>query len=167
MKLSISYTPPQGLRQNLMMNLVKWVSPLYVFLFKQNCNVWQENRQTLLARQADSFGFALGHFLEKNEIDLMPHVESHDAYHLISGYPITVQGETELIFFILGNGKRSLFTLGSAFLAFILMPEWWGLYVKSYQRGKSFGYFVHEDFEQWLDLPMQEVYRRGSTHREY
>lgn len=157
MKITISFQFPQNLRQQLMLNLVKWVSPLYVFLFKRGKKTWQENRQSLLARKKDSFGFAIGSFLQKNEIELMPHLESHDVYHVVSGYPATVQGEAELIFFILGNGKKSFFTLGSAALAVILMPEWWEIYRKAFKRGKKCNYFVYEDFEKCLDMPFETI----------
>lgn len=164
MKLISYHLKFRAYRAELMPTLVTKYSPLYRNLFKRRQKVWEENCQSLLAREKDSLGFALGHFLQKNGLTLMPKLETHDVYHVITGYPIDVQSEAELLFFILGNGKRSLFTLASTLLALFLMPEWWGIYWKSYQKGRKVTSFVNENLQEWLDKPLSEVQKHIFEH---
>ena len=157
MNLKYYYQQSQYYRAQLMPALVAQFSPLYAKLFKRNEKIWAENRQSLLAREKDSLGFALGLFLQTNDLHLMPRLETHDVYHVITAYPIDVQSEAELLFFILGNGKRTLFTLGATCLALILMPEWWGIYWQSFLKGRKANSFVNENLVEWLDKPLAEI----------
>jgi hypothetical protein len=37
------------------------------------------------------------------------------------------------------------------------MPEWWEMYLASYERGKKAKPFVCEDFEHWLAIPYSKI----------
>ncbi|MGB0849683.1 MAG: Coq4 family protein [Bacteroidia bacterium] len=94
----------------------------------------------------------MGRFLNHHDFQLIPRLERHDAYHVITGYSTEVKGEIELQYFFLGNGKRSLYQIGVVLLGILIMPEYFSDYLKAYQRGKH-SYPLHKiDIEHSLSL---------------
>lgn len=142
------------LRGQLLRNMVEWTKPLYAFLFKQNKQAWTHNRKSLIELPEGSLGKTLGKFLFKQGFDLMPKFESHDVYHVLLDYDTTVVDEARMSFFLTGNGKNSLFILGSNLLAFLLIPEHFGTFIEDYKRGKAAAPISKWDFEYLLSEPI-------------
>jgi hypothetical protein len=72
---------------------------------------WQVTRQQLIWFPQDTLGFHLGCFLLKYDLQLQSKLEDHDVFHVLTTTGITVPEEIALQFFLLGNGKRSLYLL--------------------------------------------------------
>jgi ubiquinone biosynthesis protein Coq4 len=108
----------------------------YANLFKKKLP-WTTTRKDLLMYPADTLGNTMGHFLETNDFQLIPKLERHDAYHVITGYSTEVKGEIELQYFFLGNGKRSLYQYGVILLGACIIPEYISSYIQAYHRGQE------------------------------
>jgi len=84
-----------------------------------------------------TLGKDLVDFLIQENFELIPGVESHDVYHLILEYSTTVEQEAQMQFFLFGNGKRSLYAMGTSIIAFLTMPDQWLAFWRAYCRGQK------------------------------
>ncbi|HEX4877571.1 MAG TPA: hypothetical protein VFV31_12925 [Chitinophagaceae bacterium] len=84
-----------------------------------------------------TLGNDLYHFLEKRNLDLMPHYARHDIKHVLLGYDTTDEGEVCLQSFMLGNGRVSFPVLATVIYGFITMPEYWSKMKEAYRLGKK------------------------------
>ena len=117
---------------------------------------WNISNQELLKYPKHSFGYQLGRLLEANGFELLPKVERHDAYHLITGYGTTVQEEIALQYCCFGNGKRTPYLLAVLVLGTILLPKYISFYMKSYHYGKRANSFHHFDFKTLLHVDFEK-----------
>ena len=106
----------------------------------------------MLQFPTETFGFHLGEFLQQNNFQLIPKVERHDAYHTLTNYGTRVEEEIGLQYLCMGNGKKSLYMYGAILLGTLILPEYFGFYVKSFLVGKEANPFHHFDYEQVLHL---------------
>ena len=106
----------------------------------------------MLQFPTETFGFHLGEFLQQNNFQLIPKVERHDAYHTLTNYGTRVEEEIGLQYLCMGNGKKSLYMHGAILLGTLILPEYFGFYVKSFLVGKEANPFHHFDYEQVLHL---------------
>jgi hypothetical protein len=67
---------------------------------------------------------------------LIPRLESHDLMHLLTGVGADVVSEVELQFTLLGNGKRSLYLLGTVALGLCVYPEHAARFLMGFRRGQ-------------------------------
>ena len=118
---------------------------------------WGITRQELLKYNKDSFGFQLGNFLQKNGFELLPKVERHDAYHLLTGYGTKVEDEIALQYLCFGNGKRSPYLLGVIIVGTLILPDYMKYYVKSYKIGKNCNQFYHFNYKNLLNYSLTEL----------
>lgn len=67
--------------------LIEWLfnksQKIYTSLFRKH-KAWGLNTNDLLQLPTHSIGFRLGTFLKDNDFELLPKVERHDAYHVIT-----------------------------------------------------------------------------------
>lgn len=123
----------------------------------KNKKPWNISTSELLTYPEDSFGFHLGTFLKTNNFELLPKVERHDCYHLLTGYGTTVEDEIALQYLCFGNGKRSMYLFGVLCLGTILLPEYYKYYYKSYQLGKNCNPFHQFNYKNLLHFSFQEI----------
>lgn len=143
------------IREKIPSLLVNLFSDSYRKLFKSNKKSWSISMIQLANYEKNTVGFHLYTFLNTHHIQLMPQFESHDIFHMISGYSIHTIDEIRLQYFLLGNGKRSVFQFGTILLGTILLPEYMSSYFKAFRAGKNsmtfynwqFEYLLKEDFE--------------------
>ena len=143
------------MREKLILWLFKHTQEAYL-KFKDKKS-WNMKKKELLAFPEDSFGNELGVFLNKNNFELLPKAERHDAYHLLTGYGTKIEDEIALQYVCLGNGKRSLYLLGGILVGVFLFPEHFNYYIKSYKLGKHSNQFYHFDYKKLLKYPLQEL----------
>ena len=143
----------QKQRDQLLTVLVEWTKTLYIRWFKQQQSVWQHNRNSLKKFPKGSLGHDLACFLESEGFELMPKVEEHDAMHVLMNYKTTVIDEARMQFFLLGNGKRSLYALATAAIACCLIPEGWRAFRKEFRLGRQCRKIVHWELEHLLAEP--------------
>ena len=122
--------------KKLRKQLINWLfaisSRIYTRIYK-NHEPWAITKIELLTYPKESLAFHLGSFLDKNNFELIPKVERHDCYHVLTGYSTKVEDEIALQFLSLGNGKRSPYLYGAVILGTIILPDYLSYYLKSYQ----------------------------------
>lgn len=152
-------TYPPRLRERFLVWLVKQTQPYYEKLTRKHRPAWQVSKATLLVMPPGSLGRQLGIFLQQRGIELMPHFENHDVFHLMAGYDTDVTAEVCLQWLLVGNGKRSPYALGTAFLGLLLFPECGSLFRQAYAKGKAARPFHHWYFEYLLGEPLADLQR--------
>lgn len=166
MKLSETnaLSPSLRLREQLMIWLVGKTQPFYERWFRRRRPAWQQSIDSLLRCDPGSLGRCLGVFLTANAISLAPRFEDHEVFHVLLEYDTTVPEEAEMQFCLLGNGKRSLYVLGTCAVAWLAFPEYWSRFRGAFSRGQALRRFHHWYFEYLLDEPVTEL--RAFIRRE-
>ena len=128
-----------------------------IYIKFKNKNPWDITTDELLTYSKESFGYHLGMLLKTNNFQLLPKVERHDCYHLLTCYGTTVEDEVALQYVCFGNGKRSPYLLDVLFIGTLILPEYCKYYYKSYKLGKNCNQFHHFKYENLLQFPFQET----------
>ena len=157
MKINGTLSYSLRLRERCMIWLVAITFPVYERVFRRHSPTWQQDRSSLMYYEPDSLGRALGYFLTEHEMELIPRSENHDVFHVLLNYGTTVLAESEMQFCLLGNGKRSLFVLGTCAIAWLAFPEYWSAFRAAWRRGKRLRRFYHWYFEYLLNEPLEEL----------
>lgn len=118
---------------------------------------WTITRGELLLFAKDTLGYHLGTFLKKNDFQLIPKVEEHDVFHVLTNCGVQVEDEVALQFACFGNGKRSLFLFMSLLIGLLVLPEYYKHYWHYYKLGKKSKTFYNLAFKQWLPISITEV----------
>lgn len=145
------------IRNHFLQTLVEWTKPIYNNVRRVPKKAWDINMPLLSQYPRHSLGYALHQFLERENLALMPHYETHDVLHVLTGYGTTVPLEARMQCFILGNGRYTLSVIFTVLLGIVLMPEHWLNFWKDYQAGKAQPCFVNNDFSLLLDWDIDQV----------
>ena len=144
--------------RTLRKQLINWLfeisSKIYTQLFKDH-KPWGITRKELLGYTKDSFGYHLGLFLNKNNFELIPKVERHDCFHVLTNYSTKVEDEIALQYLSLGNGKNSPYLFGAIILGTIILPDYLTYYIKSYKIGKQANVFHNLDYKPLLKVNIE------------
>jgi len=141
------------LRDRFLIGMVEWTKPHYAKWFKKNKSPWTHSVATLKRLPQKSLGRDLATFLEQEGLELMPLLEEHDIMHVLLEYQTTVKDEARMQFFLLGNGKQSLYALFTALASFVLIPEHAPEFIQEFKKGKHCRSIVHWNFEHLLSEP--------------
>ena len=121
--------------------------------FKKN-EPWNISIPELLEYPHESLGFHLGKFLRTNNFELQPKLEDHDVIHVLTGISTNVEEEIGMQFYLMGNGKRSLYLYMVVVSGALFFPFGLPLFLNYYRRGKSAHHFHHLDFSKMLLQPV-------------
>jgi len=116
---------------------------------------WGITSADLLEMPVNSYGYRLGGFLHANGFELIPKVERHDAYHVLTGFGTCQEDEIALQYLCFGNGKRTPYLFAVLLLGTVILPDYFGYYRKAYYFGKKSHSFHHFDFKTVLPLDYQ------------
>ena len=80
-------------------------------------------------------------------------------------YKTQLKEEAGLYFFLFGNGKRSIFAIGTVLFAAIVLPDHWIYLHQQYKRGQksfpiiklAFKEFLYEDYHDMKKLVSKET----------
>ena len=122
----------------------------YREIFKGKKVPWGETKNSLARFSKGSIGHEMSLFLSRHGFEVNPKMESHDVFHVITGYGTQMHEEAAMQFFLIGNGKQSKLARISAFVGFVLFPEYWKLYRSAYRRGKNTRHFSSWEFRELL-----------------
>lgn len=125
------------LRSNLLNTLVEKTKYVYIYWTNKKQKAWSVSLVDLATYPKGTLGKDLANFLIQEKFDLLAGLESHDVYHVLLKYDTAVEAEAAMQFFLLGNGKRSLYAMGTSLVAFLTMPDQWLTFWKAYHRGRS------------------------------
>ncbi|MEM6378943.1 MAG: hypothetical protein AAF705_12055 [Bacteroidota bacterium] len=109
----------------------------YIQFFKKDKQGWGISVEQLATYPIGSLGRDLAVFLRKENFDLMDGLEDHDIYHVLLGYSTKVEQEAQMQFFLLGNGKRSLYAIGTSLIAFCTMSDQWLAFWRALNGGQK------------------------------
>lgn len=129
----------------------------YRRFFKRKKRRWVFTEKQLLQFKEDSLGRKLGEFYEEHGFRMIPQMENHDVYHLITEYGTHMIDEIALQYLLFGNGKKSAYLLGVLILGTLVFPEYAATYYKAFKKGKSMRRFYHLDFERLLQQNFSQL----------
>lgn len=138
------------IRVKILLLVYNKTQKLYRKYFKKKKRQWQLTEKQLLGFQEDSLGRKLGEFYKKHGFTMIPKMENHDVHHLVTGFGTNFEDEIAMQFLLLGNGKLNAHLLAAIVLGSLILPEYYKMYRKAYQKGKNMRTFYHWDFEALL-----------------
>ncbi|MEM7187284.1 MAG: hypothetical protein AAF466_11560 [Bacteroidota bacterium] len=138
-------------------NRKRWVHWLFettqrLYLRFKKKQPWNIHSSQLMEMSKHTFGYQLGLFLRNNAFELIPKVERHDAYHVLSGFPTGAEDEIALQYLCFGNGKRTPYLFAVLVIGTLLLPEYATYYRHSFLLGKRSNSFHHFDYKTVLPL---------------
>jgi len=128
----------------------------YQKYFKKN-EPWNISRRELLSLEEQSLGFHLGCFLLKHNFQIQEKLEDHDVIHILTNTGITVPDEIGMQYYLLGNGKKSLYLYMVVLSGTIFYPTKLKSFLSEYKRGKQALEFHYLDFYKLLKVPVAEI----------
>ena len=152
-------------RKKIILWLFEKSQNIYTKYFKKK-EPWQILRADLLKYPKNSIGKHLGDFLLENGFELIPKVERHDAYHVITGYGTNVEDEIALQYLCFGNGKRSKYLFAVVVIGTFVLPEYYKHYYKSYCIGKKANPFHHYDYKKLLEIDLFDFRRSIFSYKQ-
>ncbi|MEM6724105.1 MAG: hypothetical protein AAF598_08705 [Bacteroidota bacterium] len=144
-------------RMYLIGKLIEWSVPILGAFFRPT--PWPMNQEQMSHLPEGSLGKTMAETLHKNGLTLIPKYESHDAKHVLLDYPMDGLGEIRLQFCQLGNGNRSLATVGIVLIGIVLLPECWELFRKDWRRGRRMPNLGAVDFGTVLEDSLFDLRR--------
>lgn len=144
------------MRNAILITLYEWSKKPYQKWFKRN-EPWNLKIVQLLGFPEGSLGYELGDFLNKNNFKLQEKLENHDVFHLITDIGTSVPEEIALQFFLLGNGKLSVYLLLVIITGSILFPDYLKTFIVAYNNGRSCAPFYHLNYRKLLHFPLHQL----------
>lgn len=152
----IKYKQEHSIRERILLFLLGEVIPIHARFYKKR-QPWGIKMQDLLTYPKGSLGNELGIFLQAEELEPVPRVERHDAFHILLDFSTHIYDEAAMQFFLIGNGKISPFTVGTALFAGLMLPDQWSNFKVQYKRGKQTRCIAKWDFKELLEEDFTEV----------
>ncbi len=146
-------TQPQTFRESFFLFLFKISEDIYRKIFKRNKQAWQTTKADLKQLAPDTIGFGYFKFLDKNGFDILPKLENHDLFHVVTGASTQVRDELALQFYLLGNGKKSLYQY-CVLLSSVVWIDHATYFVTAYKKGAQSKPFSDTKFEKILSQNM-------------
>jgi len=128
----------------------------YQKYFKKN-EPWNISRRELLSFEEQSLGFHLGCFLLKHNFQIQEKLEDHDVIHILTNTGITVPDEIGMQYYLLGNGKRSLYLLMVVLSGTLFYPTRFKQFLSEYKKGRQALEFHYLDFQRMLSVPVTSI----------
>lgn len=124
--------------------------------FKKN-QPWNIGIPELLQYPEASLGFHLGQFLHNNHFEVQPKLEDHDVTHVLTGIGTSVEEEIAMQYYLLGNGKRSIYLFMVIASGTLFYPYSFRRFLESYHRGKNAHHFHDLEFLKMLRQPIENI----------
>ncbi len=118
---------------------------------------WSISKDQMLRMDKESLGFALGYFLVKNGFEIQPKLEDHDVFHVLTNTGTSVYEEIGMQFYLLANGKRSLYLFLVIITGILFYPVKIKYFKLQYLRGKQALPFHDVVFLELLEKPLKTL----------
>ncbi|WP_281234265.1 hypothetical protein [Flavobacterium gelatinilyticum] len=128
----------------------------YQKYFKKN-TPWNIDKTALMNYPEESLGYGLGNFLFKNHFDIQEKLEDHDIIHVLTNTGITVYEEIGMQYYLLGNGKKSLYLFMVILSGTLFYPKRINYFIEQYKRGKQAHSFHYLDFSKMLFISVSTI----------
>jgi len=86
-----------------------------------------------------------------------PKLENHDVFHVLTKTGITVPDEIAMQYYLMGNGKRSMYLYMVILVGTLLYPDKFRLFKTAYKKGARAYSFYQLDFKKLLDQPLDTL----------
>jgi ubiquinone biosynthesis protein Coq4 len=136
--------------------MYEWSKKPYQKFFKKNLP-WTIGKKELLSLPQESLGFHLGCFLIKYHFEIQPKLEDHDVIHVLTKTGISVQEEIGMQYYLLGNGKKSLYLFLVIVSGTCFYPTQFTYFINEYKRGKKALCFHYLDYSKMLLIPVEQM----------
>lgn len=140
-----------------MLFLYNWSSRLYAILFRGYKPAWGISKEEFLNYPEGTLGYSLGLFYKEKGYDVMPKLENHDVFHILTDTGTDIEDEIAMQYLLFGNGKISLYLLAMIFIGTFLFPEYSTFYWSSFRKGKSMNTFYNLEFKEYLKESTSEL----------
>lgn len=144
------------MRHILLELLYEWSKIPYKKWFKKE-RPWDISAKELIQYPETSLGFHLGCFLLRHDFNPEPQLENHDVFHVLTQLGISVPQEIAMQFYLLGNGKRSIYLFLVLILGLTLFIDYITLFQKAFLLGRKAHSFHHLAFKSLLLEPLIEL----------
>lgn len=124
----------------------------YQKIMKHN-KPWNITKEQFITYPAGSLGHDLGLFLTINQFEIQAKLEDHDIIHVLTNTGIKVTDEISMQYYLLGNGKRSLYLYMVILTGTLFYISFFREFIESYKKGKRAHPFYNLDFLKLLHLP--------------
>ncbi len=155
-KIIIEYKEHHSFRERMLLWLLGVTISIHAkFYFRRK--KWGLSTNELLQYPTDTLGKRLGLFLQTEKLEPVDKVERHDAFHILFEFTTNIRDEAAMQFFLVGNGKVSPFTIGTALFAGLMLPEYWSRFYHEFHKGRKVKPIAYWDFEALLDFQFADV----------
>ncbi|WP_130734603.1 hypothetical protein [Flavobacterium sp. J27] len=124
--------------------------------FKKN-RPWNTTSDELIAHPKASLGYELGNFLLRYNFEIQEKLEDHDVIHVLTNTGVSVVEEIGMQYFLLGNGKKSLYLFLVITTGLLFYPKQINYYLNQYEKGKKAHRFYDLDFYKMLSIPVHTL----------
>lgn len=125
--------------------------------FIKKGKAWDVTIAHLIQLPQDSLGFHLGCFLLKYNFEIQPKLEDHDVIHVLTNTGISVVEEIGMQYYLLGNGKKSLYLVMVIISGTLFYPTRLNYFKQQYSRGKNAHSFYDLDYSKMLKIPVTSI----------
>jgi ubiquinone biosynthesis protein Coq4 len=144
------------MRDQLIEKMYEWSKKPYQRFFK-NKMAWEIDKEELLSYSDETLGYHLGQFLQMNNFDIQPKLEDHDIIHVLTNTGISVWEEIGMQYYLLGNGKKSLYLYLVIIAGTVFYPTHINYFIKEFRKGKTAHHFHYLDFSKMLLIPIETI----------
>lgn len=144
------------LRYLFLERLYHWSKKPYRYFFKDEV-AWGITVQELLSYPPETLGFHLGCFLLKYHFTPEPQFEDHDVFHVLTDTGISVTEEISMQFYLLGNGKRSVYLFMVTAIGSLLFPDHWQRFKSAFKKGKQAHRLYDLNYLKLLSKPLDQL----------
>lgn len=144
------------MRAFILEKLYEWSKIPYQKFLKNN-DAWDISIDSLFLYPQGTLGYCLANFLKEHNFELQEKLESHDVFHVLTNTGTSVPEEISMQFYLLGNGKRSLYLFAVVFFGLLLFPDYLKSFKQAYTKGAKALQFHQLNFKQMLHLSLQKL----------
>ena len=145
------------IRLNIMLALYNASQKVYTQLFKRQKLAWNISKEDFLQFPKHSLGYQLGLFYQEKGFDVIPKLENHDVFHVITETGTEIHDEVSMQYLLLGNGKTSAYQFAMIGIGTCIYPEYLKTYIKSFLKGSNMQRFYNLEFKSLLQIPLPEI----------
>lgn len=124
-----------------------------------NMKAYDEQLEYLRQLKSGTLGREIADCLDKHQLRLVPHYESHDLKHSLLDFKMTPIDEIRMQAFMIGNGNISLPSIAIFTFGFILLPTRWLQFAKDFYKGYNSSSIKHWTIEEYANQDLLKLRR--------
>lgn len=143
-------------RDKIYLALFTYSENWYRNTFKKNVTAWKVTLAELKNYPKEELGYKYYTFLNDNNFNILPKLESHDMLHVLTKTGTQVKDELALQYYMLGNGKRSVYQFFVIISSLFYLDEA-KYFIKAFKNGRKSKPFHHLKFEKILNESLDSI----------